>query len=223
MKKMMIFAAAALVSFQAQAVTVTTQTRTGSLDFGLLLLGTTVNINFDAFGIPTQRLTNVALSFSTGASATYNVANVNFFSGPLSRNITLVRGLSAGLTGNGFNLSGSNTVSKTQAVARGSLVNNFGVYAPQVTGSGAITSGFGAFANPVSFALNVQQSGNSISGSPNLGATTATINLLQPTSSNYTATLTYTSVPEPAAWMMLLTGFGLAGVALRRRTRLVAA
>jgi len=221
MRKHALALGISLLALPAQTTTVTTQTRTGTLDFGLLLAGSTVAISFDGFGIPTQRLTEVALSFTAGAEASYIVTNVNLFGSPASRQITLVRGLQGTLTGNGFNLANSSTVSKTNSVPRPGVVN-FGAFSPQVSASGAITSGFAAFGSPVSFNLNVRQFGNSLTGAPNLGATTATINPLAPLSSRYSATLTYTSVPEPSEWAMLLVGFGLIGLAARRR-RLVAA
>ncbi len=215
MRKFALALGVSLLAAQAGAVTpvVTTQTRSGTLDFGLLLGGSNITLNFDAFGIPTQRLTNVALSFTAGASAGFAVTNPNV----TPRSVTLTRGLSGSLTGNGFNLSDTDTVSITRNVAALS-VRGFGPFEPQVSASGNITSGFAAFNSPVSFTFNVARFGDNLTRSPGGGLPpVAVLDITQPVSSSYTATLTYTSVPEPAAWAMLITGFGLAGIAARRR------
>lgn len=44
-----------------------------------------------------------------------------------------------------------------------------------------------------------------------------------PAGGGFTLTLDATTVPEPASWALLVTGFGLAGASLRRRRRVVAA
>lgn len=199
----------------AAAVTTTTQTVDTTLP-GLQLLGSNFNVNFNPFNVANQYLTSVTLSYTAGFSANFNVTNVNV-TGPLSRQITLERGISSSLTGNGFSLSDSDTVSKTQTVPRFSLLNDFGNYSVSNSQSGTIMSGFGAFTGgPVSFAFignNIQN----LSGTPNLGLTAAAISNPLAATTAGSFTLTYTSVPEPSSWMMMIIGFGLVGAAARRR------
>ena len=212
----MIIAAASAVP----AAAVTTTTQTVNVDLPLLAIPgvpSNFNVNFNPFNVANQYLTSVTLSYTAGFSANFNVANTNF-TGPASRQITLVRGISSSITGNGFSLSDSDQVSKTQTVARLSLINNFGNYSVAISQSGTINSGFAAFTSgPVVFAFSAQGI-RTISGTPNLGLTLATLSNPLTATSGSSFTLTYTSVPEPATWSLMIIGFGLVGLGARRRT-----
>lgn len=72
---------------------------------------------------------------------------------------------------------------------------------PLVFGSGPGGSVFGEITLPVSAGLQTLN----VSGT-SLGP-----------QGSYSGTLNFTAIPEPATWLMMMTGFGLAGAALRRR------
>jgi len=211
------FAAAAFAAAPAQAVISTPQTISGTLGAAFLLpAGFTTTLDFNPFTNPGERLTGVTLTFSTGFSTDFTV-NSNVLGGSnSSRRITLNRGIEGTLSGNGFNLSDTDVVSKTINVPKRTLSNpvSFGTYDPTAAGSGSLASGFSAFTGPgpVAFSFNAKQFGNSIDGSGTLPIP----NLLNSTTA-FSATLNYESVvPEPATWAMLLGGFGLVGATLRR-------
>jgi hypothetical protein len=177
----------------ATAAITTSQNFTGSLGAAFLPpAGFSTTLEFNPFNNPGEVLTSVKLSYSSGFQSDFIAVNVNLFGSPSSRQITIARGISAGISDNGFNLADTNIVSKTLTVPR------------------PATTSFG----------------NSISGTPNLGLTTAIPNLLSATSF-YDVTLTYESeaippIPEPASWAMMIAGFDLAGAALRRRRAAIA-
>ena len=208
----MIIAAASAVP--AAAVVTITQTVNSALPGIASPGGSNFNVNFAPFTTPGVYLTSVTLTYSAGFSASFNVVNSNS-GGVASRQITLDRGISSAITGNGFSLSDSDTISKTFAVARGGS-RNFGNYNPVNSQTATILSGFAPFTSgPVVFAFtsnNIQD----ISGTPNLGSTVANLSPGGVAAGEFT--LTYTAVPEPASWMMMIVGFGLVGFGARRRT-----
>jgi hypothetical protein len=214
---------ATLVAAPATAAITTSQTLSGSLGPAFLLPGGfSTTLNFNPFNNPGETLTSVRLSFTTGFQSDFIVTNVNLFGSPSSRQITLARGISGAINGNGFSLADTDIVSKTQTVGRPAVVS-FGNYAASVGGEDTLLAGNPVFTGPgpVSFAFSASQFGNTLTGTPNLGLTTALPNLLT-ASSFYDVTLTYESeaippIPEPATWAMMMAGFGLAGAALRRR------
>lgn len=107
-------------------------------------------------------------------------------------------------------------------------------------GSGSISTSYSSDANKltitdllingVSYALDSTGSGQSVSvgGIPILAGVLNTIEVKGFTlqSGGYSGTATFsaatTAVPEPAVWALMLTGFGLVGMAMRRRRRNVA-
>jgi hypothetical protein len=210
------------------AAITTTQNLTGSLGAAFLLpAGFSTTLEFNPFNNPGEVLTSIKLSYTSGFSTDFTAVNVNLFGSPSSREITIARGISAGISGNGFNLADTDIVSKTLTVPR-PAATSFGNYAPSVGDEASLLAGNPVFTGqgPVSFLFTASQFGNSISGTPNLGLTTAVPNLLTATSF-YDVTLTYESeaippVPEPASWAMMIAGFGLAGAALRRRRTAIA-
>lgn len=223
-----IVAAAVFATAPASAAVTTSQTLSGTLGGAFLLpAGFSTTLNFNPFTNPGEVLTSVKLSYTTGFQSEFIVTNVNLFGTPSSRQITLARGISGSISGNAFSLADTNVVTKTQTVGRPAAVS-FGTYAPSVTGDQSLLAGNPVFtgSGPVSFLFSANQFGNSLTGAPNLGLTTALPNLLT-ASSFYNVTLTYESqlapaVPEPASWMMIIAGFGLAGAALRRRSAVAA-
>jgi hypothetical protein len=223
-----LFAGAILAAAPATAAITTSQTLSGDLGAAFLLPGGfSTTLNFNPFNNAGETLTSVKLSYTTGFQSEFIVTNVNLFGSPSSRQIALARGISGSISGNGFNLTDTDVVSKTQTVGRPAVVS-FGNYAPSVGGEATLLAGNPVFTGPgqVSFAFSASQFGNSLTGTPNLGLTTALPNLLN-ASSFYEATLTYESeaippIPEPASWAMMIAGFGLAGATLRRRRTAIA-
>jgi hypothetical protein len=218
-----LVAVGTLAAPAAAAIVTSTQTQSGSLGAAFLLpAGFSTTLSFNPFTGP-GTLQSVTLSYSSGFQSDFSVSNVNIFPPRPTRQVTLVRGIEAGISGNGFGGVLTNTVSKTQTVPPNSI-NSFGNYAPSVADMQTSNLIDPAFFGPgqVSFAFYAKQFGNSLTGTPSLGTTLATPNLLTATSF-YDVSLTYSSfVPEPSNWAMLIAGFGLVGATLRRRRPAIA-
>jgi len=98
-------------------------------------------------------------------------------------------------------------------------------------GSGSISTSFSGAANQliitalkvngVTYSVPTTSSGQSLSlsGVPITAGLLNTIEVIGTVASSgtYAGTMTFTAVPEAATWAMMLFGFGLMGVALRRR------
>ncbi len=218
-----LVAVGALAAPAAAAIVTSTQTQSGSLGAAFLLPGGfSTTLNFNPFTGP-GTLQSVTLTYSSGFQSDFSVSNVNVFAPRPTRQITLVRGIEAGISGNGFGGALTNIVGKTQTVLPNSI-NSFGNYAPSVADLQTNILIDPAFLGPgqVSFLFYAKQFGNSLTGTPNLGNTVAAPNLLTATSF-YDVSLTYSSfVPEPSSWAMLIAGFGLVGATLRRRRPAIA-
>jgi hypothetical protein len=69
--------------------------------------------------------------------------------------------------------------------------------------------------------------GGTMVGGPGVSRVTAggagISTVFRPVITSFTASLSVTSVPEPASWMLLIAGFGMVGSAMRRRNAAVAA
>lgn len=175
-------------------------------------------VSFAQFDPSLGVLQSVSLAFEATSSTTVNFSNNT----PNERTFTVNRNASATLTGNGFALSdtyapGSTTFTLAPRISNSTPRTGSATYTAQYADSDILGSNFAAFIGLSSVNFNFARAAN-FSASPG-GAT------VLPTSFGGNATLTYTyevsaaAVPEPAAWAMMIGGFGMLGAAARRRAR----
>jgi len=153
-----------------------------------------------------------------------DVGNLNYtgqFSGPDSI-------YANGVAGQYFTSFGDDLVAQIQA-AIGSAFSNYSSVALQIVGGAGLDVAFapagitGSFDRSIDRAFDFDLSVTGLTA----GTHSYTINALVDGGIIASATDTITvldngpSVPEPATWAMMITGFGMVGTALRRRTSLV--
>jgi hypothetical protein len=181
--------------------------------------GGTSLVSFNQFNPTLGTLLGVTLSFDATSNTSVNFVNNT----PQSRNWAFTPKGTASLSGNGFNLSDTETgltVNRTLAARFGpsnprtGTVSFGGTYSDTET----LASGFVPFLGTgnVQFtfaALNqwtAAGSGGGFSFSPDTYAGNATL--------VYDYQLApYEPAPEPAAWAMMIAGFAAVGIAARRR------
>jgi hypothetical protein len=211
---------AVMVGTPSSAATMLTQTvAIPATTASVTAPGGTAAVNFAQFNPTLGTLLGVTLSFSATSNTTLTVANNT----PSARNWNVAPQSTASLSGNGFNLSDTETGGSLSFVLdrridagtpRTAQVVFNGVYSD----SDSLASGFVPFLGTgnVQFtfaALNQW----TVSGSG--GGRT-----FSPDSYTGNATLTYDyqvmdiePAPEPAAWAMMIAGFAAVGAAARRR------
>jgi hypothetical protein len=216
--------AAAVASPSAAATFIQTQ------NVSALAAGVSSSVGFDQFDGALGTLDSVTLEFSflmPDVSAT--VTNT----GSKARDFTVTGMGAAGLSGAGFNLSATGaTVSKTFNLAKNATTTT-GPFGGSGSASNTLTGDLSAFVGLGDLAFTFTRSAT-FQLVPN-GQGTLTVN---PVLSGL-ASLTYnytlppppppvdmgngdgnaitTAVPEPAAWALMIMGFGSAGAMLRRR------
>jgi hypothetical protein len=181
--------------------------------------GGTALIGFSQFNPALGTLLGVTLSFNATSNTTVNIAN----NSPQARNWSVTPKSTASLSGNGFNLSDTETGGTVSfrldprfgpSDPRRATVDFAGTYSDTET----LASGFVPFIGTgnVQFtfaALNqwtVIGSGGGFNFSPDSYAGNVTL--------VYDYQLVpFEPAPEPAAWAMMLAGFAAVGVAARRR------
>lgn len=193
-----MLAAFALPTVAAQAATID-----GTFSAGLY------GITSSTFGIGAGSVLSNAGGFVTGSTG--DMSPVTFFTPVNFLTFTATNGASVGFTSSFGSFIGTLQDLATSSAPNAVLsFNSFGVFTP--TGS---LSSFAA--GPASLTVSFTQTGALVPGKP------------QPSISG---SFSFASdagdgnpggVPEPAAWAMLVTGFGLTGAAMRRRRTAVAA
>lgn len=220
-----LLASVAMATPAAAVLTLTTQTRSFSLadlDVAPITARTNNFSNFTSFGLAGHTLRSVTLT------AVYNIngrvdATNNATGGTAAsrrRDVSAAYQLDAATTGEGFSLSGSETMPQTvTGVAGQGTVRTLNQLNPTFTRTQTLTGDLSGFiTGGVQIATDASALFTSVpANNVSFGAPSITGGQAQ-------FTLTYASaIPEPAVWAMLLVGFGMIGAAARRRTAAVAA
>jgi hypothetical protein len=180
--------------------------------------GGTSIVSFAQFDPSLGTLLGVSLSFAATSNTTVNIAN----NSTQTRVWTITPGSTASLSGNGFNLTdtvsgGLNTITLLPRFGPGNPRTASLAFAGSYADADSLTTGFAPYLGlgTVNFtfaALNqwaVAGSGGGFNFNPDsyTGGATLQYNYEQPSG----------IVPEPATWALLIAGFGMVGVSVRRR------
>ena len=176
---------------------------------------TTSTVFFNKFNGQLGTLNSVTLDFVTSmvASGTFrNPANA-----PASRTFALSTGATALMSGNGFFIFETLGASGTTLTVPRQTTINIGPFTGSNSGSQTLTSGFNPFIGTGTTGLTFTSlslfaalpANGQLNIIPQIGGT-ATLTY------NYTAAVV-AAVPEVSTWGMMIAGFGVMGVALRRR------
>lgn len=200
----------------AQAFTVIQQTRGATLrDLDLAPVART--LRFDPFVAPPgEHLIGVAAvleAFINGEVSATNDA-VGGTAASRRRDVSATYTLSATVAGNGLLLSDTRSATQTRTAVpgRGNTVR-LGDIDPELFDAAFSFGGFAPFlTGPVAFDLQAWQSFAAVAapdvtyGTPEIKRGHAFLTLIY-----------FSAVPEPATWLLLVSGFGVAGMALRHR------
>jgi hypothetical protein len=220
-----LLASVAIAAPAAAVVTITTQTRNFSLATldDAAITGRINNFaNFTSFGLTGQTLRNVTLTavynINGRVDATNNASGGNAAS--RRRDVSASYQLDAATTGEGFSLSGSNSAPQTvTGVAGQGTVRTLNQLNPTFTRTQTLTSNLSNFLTG-----NVRISTDASALFSSVPAADVVYSAPNITGGQAEFTLSYESaVPEVATWALLLVGFGMIGVAARRRTAAVTA
>jgi hypothetical protein len=220
-----LLASVAIAAPAAAVVTVTTQTRNFSLATldDAAITGRINNFaNFNSFGLTGQTLRSVTLTavynINGRVDATNNASGGNAAS--RRRDVSASYQLDAATTGEGFSLSGSDLASQTvTGVAGLGTVRTLNQLNPTFTRTQTLTGNLSNFLTG-----NVRISTDASALFASVPAANVVYSAPSITGGQAQFTLTYESaVPEAATWALLLVGFGMVGVAARRRSAAVAA
>ena len=207
---------AALVALATTPALAATVIQTDSI--GSAALGTSTPVSFLQFNSSLGTLDSVTLSFDANMPSVSGVVSNN---AGTAKSFTLTEGSTAGLTGNGFDLSatlgsGSETV---DVPAKGSI--NVGPVGGSGSNLDTLTTGLSAFEGAGNLAFDftrtslfsVSENGRITIDPAISGDATLTYNY----TANNTAGTPVGAVPEPVSWAMLLIGFFGLGATLRFR------
>jgi hypothetical protein len=182
--------------------------------------GGTSAINFAQFDPALGNLLGVSLSFTATSNTTVNLVNNT----PQARTWLITPSSTATLSGNGFTLSDSESAAQ-------STINLAARFSPSNPRTASLTFG-GSYADSDSIASGFTP----FLGTGTVGFTFAALNQwavsgsgggrsFNPDVYSGSATLEYSYqplsdvVPEPATWALLISGFAMVGVSLRRGRR----
>ena len=183
----------------------------GNLDVAAINAALVNFADFNSFALAGQHLTKVTLSVTSSIDGGVRVTNTT---GDF-RDVTGSYTLATAAAGMGFLLAGSETQTQTYFNVPGNDgVRVIAVIDPVVAMTAALTNNLSAFnAGPVQFSFDASALLNTMPIDVSFGAGT-----IVNTGSSAMFTLDYESViPEPATWALMILGFGLVGIAARRR------
>jgi PEP-CTERM motif len=212
-------AAVAMASPAAAALTVTSQVAMislGNLDNSAISAALINFADFNSFALTGQHLTKVTLKVNSSINGAVRATNnTGSFRDP-SASYTL----DTSATGMGFSLSGSETETETYFNVPTGGFRVISAIDPTVLMTQSLTSGLSVFnAGPVQISFDASALLATMPIDVLFGNGVITNN-----GSLAMFTLEYESViPEPATWALMIVGFGMVGVAARRRKAAVAA
>jgi hypothetical protein len=215
-----ILASVAIAAPAAAVVTVTTQTRTFSLATldDAAITGRVNNFaNFNSFGLTGQTLRSVTLTAVYSINGRVDATNnaVGGTAASRRRDLSASYTLDAATSGEGFSLSGSNIASQTLTSIPGqgatrtlTLIDPTFMRGQTLTGNlSNFLAGQVQIVTDASALFASVPAADVVYGAPGI------------TGGQAEFTLSYESaVPEASTWALLIVGFGMVGVAARRRT-----
>ncbi len=208
-----------MASPAAAVVTVTSQSALislGNLD-NTAINNALINFaNFNSFALTGQHLTKVTLKVTSKIDGAVRATNNS--GGP--RNPTASYTLNTAADGMGFSLAGTDTKTQTFFNVPNGSFRVISQIDPSVLMTQSLTSGLSVFnVGPVQIAYDAAALLAKSPADVLFGAGT-----IVNAGSTALFTLEYESViPEPATWALMIVGFGMVGVAARRRKAAVAA
>ncbi|MFN3370399.1 MAG: choice-of-anchor E domain-containing protein [Sphingomonadaceae bacterium] len=205
--KFLLVALAAAVASPAAAVTVISQ----SISVSPVATGTSVPLSFAQFNPSLGMLQSVLLTFTGSYSATGTIRNPA--AAPAVRTYTLTTGVIASIDGAGFDLDvplGGGSI----VLAIPAQTTIPASYSGTGSGSSLLSSGLGSFIGNGSVLLSFI--GTSLFNSTG----NAQLNLARQLGGTVQLDYAYlptAAIPEPQTWALMIAGFGLMGLGLRRR------
>jgi hypothetical protein len=219
-----LLASVAIATPAAAVLTLTTQNRSFSLatlDDAAIVARVNNFSNFNSFGLTGHTLRSVTLTAAYNNNGRVDATNsaTGGTAASRRRDVSAAYQLDAATTGEGFSLSGSDTMSQTANIAGQGTVRTLNLLNPTFSRTQTLTSNLSGFETG-----GVQIATNASALFTSVPAANVSYGLPSITGGQAQFTLTYASaIPEPAVWAMLFVGFGMVGAAARRRKAAVAA
>lgn len=213
------------IAFSATAASAVSTTLVQTFNQPLSTTEWTAAPVFNFFNPTLGTLTGVTVTHSataiTSGSADQNAAQAQTFRLGVAGNVLIsaASGVPASLAGSDLNLAFNFTQSYAGILPGNSVV--FGGFTDAKSSSfTALSSQFSEFTGPGTFGFNLETLfGNSVLGGGGNINTSFSTSALGQVDVVYTYDAVAAGVPEPSSWAMMIVGFGLAGVAMRKKAQ----